>query len=88
MNEERARQMASEYIARELQRWATVELAISAIKEFDTCWIVLYNSRRYIETGEDDFKIIGNAPLIINKRTRIIRAGVTRLRPEAQVDET
>ncbi len=88
MNEEEARRVADEYIAGEVQQWYAADLAISVIKEFETYWVAVCNSREYIETKENRLKIIGNAPLIINKRTGTIRRGVTRLPIEKQVDET
>jgi hypothetical protein len=34
-------------------------------KEF--CWVFFYNSKRYIETGDFSYCLIGNAPMIIDK---------------------
>jgi hypothetical protein len=88
VNEGEVRQAAEEYIAREFQQWYKRDLAISVIREFETCWVVVYNTREYVETKANRSKIIGNSPLIINKHTGVIRRGVSRLPIEAQVDET
>jgi len=86
VNKEEARRIAEEYIANELQPMFAFELAISVLKEFETCWIAVYNYRDYIENKENRRKIIGNSPLIINKRTGVLRRGVSRLPIEKQVD--
>ncbi len=32
-------------------------------------WVFIYNSRRFVETGDDQYHLMGNAPIIINKET-------------------
>ena len=33
-------------------------------------WIFFYTSRRFIETGDFNHMVVGNAPIIVNRRTR------------------
>ncbi len=35
-------------------------------------WVFFYQSKKYIETGDDKEMLIGNAPYIINRTTGII----------------
>ena len=32
-------------------------------------WIFIYNSRQFIETGDDQYHLMGNAPIFINRET-------------------
>ena len=32
-------------------------------------WIFIYNSRHFIETGDDQYLLMGNAPIFVNKKT-------------------
>lgn len=32
-------------------------------------WVFFYNSRKFIETGETMYRLAGNGPVIVNKRT-------------------
>ena len=32
-------------------------------------WIFFYTSRRFLETGDLNFMVAGNAPVVVNKRT-------------------
>lgn len=32
-------------------------------------WIFFYTSRRFVETGDVNHMVVGNAPVVVNKRT-------------------
>ena len=36
-------------------------------------WVFIYNSQQFIETGDDQYQLMGNAPIIINKETGQLR---------------
>jgi len=41
-------------------------------EEYDFGWVFFYNSAKYIETGDYREALVGNAPLIFNKKCREI----------------
>ena len=43
------------------------------VTEMSWGWVFIYNSRQFIETGDDQYQLMGNAPIFINKETGQIR---------------
>jgi hypothetical protein len=41
-------------------------------EEYDFGWVFYYNSAKYIETGDCRLALVGNAPLIFDKRSKEI----------------
>jgi hypothetical protein len=81
-----ARQIAEAFLRDNIQPRVDEELAISGIEEFPSCWVISFNSRNFIETGHIGFALAGNSPLIINKRTKVLRLGATGVPIKDQLD--
>jgi hypothetical protein len=52
LNQAQARQVAEDFIRAEIQPRSSVDLSVSELDEFPTCWVAIYNSRRFIESGK------------------------------------
>jgi hypothetical protein len=81
-----AREIAEAFLRDEIQPRVDQELAIAEMEEFPTCWVAVFNSRNFIETGHISCALAGNSPLIINKRTKVLRLGATGVPVEDQLD--
>lgn len=44
-------------------------LAITQVEERQVCWVVYYQSERYIETGSFLDSVVGNAPILLDRQT-------------------
>ncbi|SIR92011.1 Immunity protein 35 [Micromonospora avicenniae] len=44
-------------------------LAIMNVEERQACWIVYYQSARYIETGSFLDSLVGNGPILVDRQT-------------------
>jgi Immunity protein 35 len=44
-------------------------LAITDVEERQGCWVLYYQSVRYIETGSFLDSVAGNAPILVDRRT-------------------
>jgi Immunity protein 35 len=86
LHQAEARQIVEEFIRDKVQPRTTNDLVISDMEEFPTCWIAIYNTRKFVETGSFRDALAGNGPLIINKRTRSVRMGLTGQPVEEQLD--
>lgn len=86
LNQAEAHQIAEDFIRAEIQPRTAVALSVSELEEFPTCWVAIYNSRKYVESGSFRDALAGNSPLIINKRTRKVRIGSTSQPVEEQLD--
>jgi Immunity protein 35 len=86
LNQADARQIAEDFVRDKIQPRSTADLAVAELEEFTTCWVATYNSRKFIESGSFRDALAGNGPLIINKRTREVRIGLTSLPVEEQLD--
>lgn len=45
-------------------------IAITSAKEKPYGWVFLYNSRRYVETGELIYSLVGGGPVVVVAATR------------------
>lgn len=43
------------------------QLVIVDVKEYDVGWVYFYNSKEYAETGDFNFSLVGNAPVIVDR---------------------
>jgi hypothetical protein len=84
--EQEAREIAERHIQTEIQPRIKAEIALSELSEYSTCWIAIYNTRRFLETGSNRDALAGNGPLIINRRTGGLREGRSALPVEDQLD--
>jgi hypothetical protein len=72
MHEEEARELAR----REL---ASDSLVIMDSKRFSRTWVVSFNTRKYVETGDVRYFETGPGPILVSDRGRVMRApGTTR----------
>lgn len=44
------------------------EIVITDIIEKPTYWVFLYNSRKFVKTQNPSFMLLGNAPIIVEKK--------------------
>jgi len=86
MDNNDARQLAEQYVKTEIQPRIQAELELSDFSEYTTCWVAVYNTKRFLETGSNRDALAGNGPLIINRRTGAIREGRSALPVEDQLD--
>lgn len=86
LSQAEARQIAEDFLRKEIQPSSTVDLVISELEEFPMCWVAIYNSRKFVDSGSFRDALAGNGPLIINKRTRAVRMGLTSQPVEEQLD--
>jgi len=42
-------------------------LVVSHVTEYEFGWMFFYNSREFLETGDDRYSLVGNAPFIVEK---------------------
>lgn len=49
--------------------WEEVVLDERLTREEDFGWIFFYNSKEFFETGDSNFALAGNSPLIVDKET-------------------
>ena len=79
--------LAEAYVKQQLQPAIAEELAISGFGLHPPCWVAIYNTRKYVETGRSRFALAGNGPLFIDCETGTIRQGVSGRPVEDQLDE-
>jgi hypothetical protein len=78
MNEEEARELAR-------REMASDNLAITDSKRISKTWVVSFNDRRYVETGDDSYFLTGPGPILVSDRGRVMRApGTTRSTPTSR----
>lgn len=86
LNQAEARQIAEGFIREKIQSRSSADLAIAELEEFPTCWVAIYNTRKFVDSGSFRDALAGNGPLIINKRTREVRIGLSSKPVEEQLD--
>jgi hypothetical protein len=86
---EAARELARRYLDQTIQPRSehALELAPGG-DEFPTCWILAYNTAEFLATREHRFALAGNGPIIVNRRTGLVRSGVSGRPLEDQLDES
>ena len=70
IDREKARELA---MAKIRSRWSVRDdepsIADDATKEEDFGWVFFYNSKRFHQTNEFRFRLAGNGPVIVDKRS-------------------
>lgn len=66
---------------KEIEKFSGVELAVlkSETIEFEYGWMFFYQSRKFVETGDEGALVGGNAPIIIDKFNSSLHTTGTRL---------
>jgi hypothetical protein len=65
-----AREIASQYVLRQERRSGiTLKLVHEQTIEKPFGWVFFYDSKAFLETGNFESTILGNAPIIVNRRT-------------------
>lgn len=82
-----AREIAANFLAAEIQAGSQHDLVITDVSEFEHCWVATYNTRRWADTRQTRYALAGNGPLIVNRRTGVVRRGVAARPVEEQLDE-
>ena len=83
---EQARSIAEGYLGRRRRRPLPFELVVHTVDEHEFCWVVIYNAREFVETGDRRHLLFGPGPLFINKATGALREGVSGVPSEQQLD--
>jgi hypothetical protein len=66
---EEARSLAEKYLPeRPMASLAEVVILDEHTIETDFGWVFFWNSKKYMETGEFQYALAGNAPLIVDRR--------------------
>jgi hypothetical protein len=73
ITKEQATDIANGYISEKSKRSKHILLLMpERTIEFELGWVFFYQTKDYIETGDPLKRLIGNAPIIINKQTGAI----------------
>ena len=76
---EQARQLALEHIRPSAEYIRKTlpddDLVIEHFIEFDDCWLFYLNSKRYLETKNIFHRLLGNGPLIVDKKGGYVYQG-------------
>jgi hypothetical protein len=83
--EAQARAVAERYIADIVEPVVGEEVITTAVREFESCWVVGYNTRAYVETQAISHALAGG-PIIVNRATGNLRIGSSALPAEEQLD--
>ena len=51
------------------------EFSIAGVERFGTTWVVYWNTRRFIETGDRRYAVAGNGPVMVGDDWRVAQAG-------------
>jgi hypothetical protein len=86
LSQDEAREIAEAFLSAEIQPQIAEEVLFTELREYPSHWVAVCNSRRFAETGNISYALAENSPLIINKDTRSIRAGITGSPIEDQLD--
>lgn len=65
-----ARESASRYLSG-IGLCVDVDVVIldENIEKFDCCWVFYYQSKKFIETGDRRFALLGNSPVLVDSTT-------------------
>jgi hypothetical protein len=81
--EPEARELAARYLT---ERYRGIEIVLTAVRELDIGWLVAYQSKAYLDSGDDTNALLGNGPLVIDRAGGIHSTG-TSLPTSEYVDE-
>jgi hypothetical protein len=80
MEKSEALQIATDYL-RVKRRMKEDSIAITACERKPYGWVLHYNSKRFVETGDITYALIGNCPLVVtdgDKAVHVVGGGVDR----------
>jgi hypothetical protein len=83
---EDARRVAEKYLDDVFPADQRAEIVTTTVWEYETCWMVGYQTRAFVESGSWSDALAGGGPVIINKGTGQVRMGTSTLPPEQQQD--
>jgi hypothetical protein len=86
VDEGRARELAQRFLKETIRPKVAHDLVLTTVDQYENCWVVTYNTRRFAETGEIRYALAGNGPLIVNRRTGVVRQGLASRPVEDQLD--
>ncbi len=88
MTKSEAKKVVDEYLAK-LQAGRSYELAVmeDRTREESFGWVFFYNTKRFVETGDVQWALGGNAPLIVDRRSRELHVTGTAHPIEHYIDE-
>ena len=77
MNRSQARSIAESFLSRiqpDAQAECPEEFAIidDATREFELGYVFCYNTKRFLESGDFDFALAGNGPLLVKRDGQIV----------------
>lgn len=82
-----ARELAQRRLDEVIQPASRYALALApGDYEYPTCWMFGYNTAEHLASGDSTHALAGNGPIIVNRRTGLVRSGVSRLALEEQAD--
>jgi hypothetical protein len=88
MNREEARSLGEAMIARyDLDEADGAEIVDEATIETSWGWVFFYQSRRFLETGDPSWCLVGNAPVIVDAETGAVTITGTAFPVEAYIAE-
>jgi|GEM_PF-2095430 len=87
INLEEARQLVRDYLQKEDKSFSRLDLDIldDATKEVYCGWVFYYATKKYIETGDENYLLFGNAPILIDRRDHTLHVLGTAHRAEHYV---
>ena len=88
MTKNEAQEIVKEYLVR-LQKGTPYEFVVmeDRTREEDFGWVFVYNSKEFVETGDLQWALAGNAPLIVDRFTGELHVTGTVYRVEHYIDE-
>jgi len=83
-----ARELAERHLVDVIRPASPYTLALApGGHEYPTCWMFGYDTAEYLATGDIRHALAGNGLIIVNRRTGLVRSGVSGRPMEDQVDD-
>jgi hypothetical protein len=83
MTEEKAREFARQYLA---EVGNESEIDISVLEQYVFGWVVYYNTKKYIETGDEHYALEGNSPLLVSADGKVRPLCDSMTEPDVAID--
>lgn len=83
---EAARAIAEHFLDEAVRPAIAEEVVTTSVRAFPTCWVVGYNTRAFVETGELSHALAGGGPIFVNRARGTARLGTSVIRVEDQLD--
>lgn len=62
-------------------------LATDRTNERDQCYVFFYNTKRFLETRDDRYRLAGNGPILVSKRDGFLQAYGSNVPIEVSIAE-